>query len=329
MRLLVFEFISGGGLVNEALPDHLAREGLMMRTALLADLSALKNVELIVLNDARISEPQVQGKLLVIEQGINLRAYLTAIHDNYEAVWLIAPESSGILVDWQQFFMQQNKLLCLSGEKALLLCQHKLNTIQHLEKFGVSCVSSQKYDSFLPIESGEWVLKPMDSVACEQTYLLQTQQDWQDKLPKLAQQQDYLLQPYIKGQTLSLSGLFFQGECVLICCNQQHISLIDNQFQLNACTVNVKQEKRVDYQALCSQIAQAIPELWGYIGIDLIETEQGELLVLEINPRLTSSYAGIKAATGLNVAAHVLALLNEKTPVLQHTKSASIPVTIH
>jgi len=329
MRLLVFEFISGGGLANEALPDHLAREGLMMRTALLDDLSAVENLELIVLNDVRISEPEVQGIVLAIEPGINLNSYLTTIHDSYEAVWLIAPESSGILVEWQQFFMQQNKLICLSAEKALLLCQHKLNTIQHLEKFDVSCVSSQKYDSFLPMKSGEWVLKPMDSVGCEQTYLLQTQQDWLDKLPALTEQEDYLLQPYIKGQALSLSALFSQGECVLICCNQQHTSLIDNQFQLDACTVNVNREKRADYQALCSKIAQAIPELWGYIGIDLIETAQGELLVLEINPRLTTSYVGIKAATGLNVAAHVLALLNEKMPVLQHTKSTSVPVTIH
>jgi len=225
--------------------------------------------------------------------------------------------------------MQQNKQLCLSGEKALLLCQHKLHTIQHLEKFGVRCVSSQKYDSLLPKESGEWVLKPMDSIACEQTYLLKTRQDWLNKLPKLVPRQDYLLQPYIKGQVLSLSALFFQGECVLICCNQQHISLIDKQFQLDACTVNINQEKTADYQALCSKIALAIPDLWGYIGIDLIEPDQSKPLVLEINPRLTSSYVGIKAATGLNVAEYVLALLNKSTPVLQHTKSASIQVTIH
>jgi len=329
MRLLVFEFISGGGLVNEALPDNLAREGLMMRTALLDDLSAVSNLELIVLNDVRISEPQVKGSVLTIKPSVNLRSYLTAIQDSYEAVWLIAPESSGILVDWQRFFMQQNKQLFLSGEKALSLCQHKLHTIQHLEKFGISCVSSQKYDSCLPKESGEWVLKPMDSIACEQTYLLQTRQDWLNKLPKLISGQDYLLQPYIKGRVLSLSVLFFQGECVLICCNQQHMSLVDNQFQFDACTVNINQEKTADYQALCSQIALAIPDLWGYIGIDLIETEQGQLLVLEINPRLTSSYVGIKAATGLNVAEHVLALLDKNTPVLQHTKSASIQVTIH
>ena len=108
MRLLVFEFISGGGLANEALPDYLAREGLMMRTALLDDLSAVENLELIVLNDVRISEPQVKGSVLLIEPGINLLSYLTTIHDGFEAVWLIAPESSGILLEWQQFFMQQN-----------------------------------------------------------------------------------------------------------------------------------------------------------------------------------------------------------------------------
>ena len=33
-------------------------------------------------------------------------------------------------------------------------------------------------------------------------------------------------------------------------------------------------------------IAQAFSELWGYVGIDLIETTE-QLFVLEINPRLT------------------------------------------
>jgi len=330
MRLLVFEFITGGGLVNEPLPDSLAQEGNMMRAALLQDLESIKDVSLIVLNDLRISEPEINsGILLHIEPGINLQSYLSDIKESYDVVWLIAPETECILLNWNDFFIQQNKPMCLSASDALALCQNKLQTVEHLQRANISCVPSQSYDSFVARESGEWVLKPMDSVACEQVYLLRKKQDWIECLKQLSKVSTYLLQPYIDGRAMSLSALFYAGEATLICCNQQNLSLIQNQFQLTECIVNVQQDRRGEYQALCSEIAAAIPGLWGYIGIDFIETEMGEMFILEINPRLTTSYVGIRAATGLNVAEHVLGLLDEKTPNLYQIKSETINVKIH
>ncbi len=330
MRLLVFEFITGGGLVNDILPASLMQEGSMMRVALLQDLEEIQNLKLLVLNDGRVNPPQMaEGALLNIKQGTDLASYLHDINSDYDTVWLIAPETDGILVHWNQFFNQKNKQVCLSTNKALILCQNKLKTINRLQEAGISCVNSQKYQSFSALDAGAWVLKPMDSVGCEDVYLLQTEQQWFSVLQNLNKQQAYLVQPYIKGKVLSLSALFYQGESAFICCNQQHLTFDDNKFQLLGCTVNVKQEQRLDWQSLCSKIAQAIPGLWGYIGIDLIETEQGELLILEINPRLTTSYVGIKEATGINVAAQVLGLLNKKIPNVTATKSKTISVNIH
>jgi predicted ATP-grasp superfamily ATP-dependent carboligase len=50
-----------------------------------------------------------------------------------------------------------------------------------------------------------------------------------------------------------------------------------------------------------------MPELWGYAGVDLMQCEQGPR-VLEINPRLTTSYAGLRQSLGINPAALVLEL---------------------
>jgi predicted ATP-grasp superfamily ATP-dependent carboligase len=61
------------------------------------------------------------------------------------------------------------------------------------------------------------------------------------------------------------------------------------------------------YQKLASRIAVAFPDLFGYVGIDLIENNDA-CWVLEINPRLTTSFVGIEKALGLNVAELVLAL---------------------
>jgi predicted ATP-grasp superfamily ATP-dependent carboligase len=55
-----------------------------------------------------------------------------------------------------------------------------------------------------------------------------------------------------------------------------------------------------------------MPELWGYAGVDVMRCEQ-ELRVLEVNPRLTTSYAGLRRSLGINPAALVLDLWRSGT----------------
>jgi predicted ATP-grasp superfamily ATP-dependent carboligase len=59
---------------------------------------------------------------------------------------------------------------------------------------------------------------------------------------------------------------------------------------------------------LLDTVASAVPELWGYAGVDLLRTPTG-LRVMEINPRLTTSYAGLSRSLGVNVARMTLDLL--------------------
>jgi predicted ATP-grasp superfamily ATP-dependent carboligase len=78
------------------------------------------------------------------------------------------------------------------------------------------------------------------------------------------------------------------------------------------------------YRDLVDNIAHALPELWGYVGIDLIQTPEQQF-VLEINPRLTTSFVGINAALGINVAENILQLLKGK-PTLKAV--CNQPITI-
>ena len=50
-----------------------------------------------------------------------------------------------------------------------------------------------------------------------------------------------------------------------------------------------------------------VPGLRGFVGVDLILDEQAPgVSVVEINPRLTTSYVGLRAALGQNVMAALL-----------------------
>ena len=135
----------------------------------------------------------------------------------------------------------------------------------------------------------------------------------------------YIIQPHIQGKKTSLSCLFKEGVGWLLCVNLQQFEIINQQYQLSKIIVNHDSNLSV-YQVLVEKIARALPELWGYVGIDLIETQE-QVLVLEINPRLTTSFVGIDAALGLNVAENVLQLLRGK-PTLKALCNQPITLSV-
>jgi predicted ATP-grasp superfamily ATP-dependent carboligase len=135
----------------------------------------------------------------------------------------------------------------------------------------------------------------------------------------------YVIQPHIEGKKTSLSCLFKQGSGWLLCANLQQFDIINQQYHLSKIIVNHDPDSSV-YQDLVDNIAHAFPELWGYAGIDLIETPE-QRLVLEINPRLTTSFVGINSALGINVAENILQLL-EGEPTLKAVCNQPVAINV-
>ena len=53
--------------------------------------------------------------------------------------------------------------------------------------------------------------------------------------------------------------------------------------------------------ALARQVVGLIPGLRGYVGIDLVLTAE-ECAVVDVNPRITTSYVGLRRVLALNLA---------------------------
>ena len=303
-----------------------------MRNALLDDLCSIQDLEILLMQDIRLSQHDVEiniaREIIMISGQTDLQALLLTRQADYDAVWLIAPETDGILAFWCQYFSAQGKYLYTSGQAAVSQCQNKLATTRLLQSAGIACVPSHMYARSTDYREGSWVIKVNDSVGCDQVYLVQSEQDWRRVAATLSEDKTYIIQPYISGKSLSLSCLFYQGNAYYICCNQQHTYIDQQQFVLTACTVNIQSKHKPDYPKLCQKIAVALPQLFGYAGIDLIVSETGENLVLEINPRLTTSYAGIKEALGINIAELVLNLPDTQA-LLNTTRNQQVRVNIN
>jgi predicted ATP-grasp superfamily ATP-dependent carboligase len=221
-----------------------------------------------------------------------------------DAAWIIAPEFDGVLERFCRAVEDANKILLTSPAKAVALTANKFTTFQILHAAQIPTVPTEIFNpAFHYDPTKEWIIKPIDGVGAENTFLLTSQHDW-SALPSL--KKNYLIQPHLHGEKTSLSCLFKNGEARLLCVNLQVFEIENQQYVLKNIEVNFKQDDG-RYQKLASQIAQAFPDLFGYVGIDLIENKAA-CFVLEINPRLTTSFVGIEKALGLNVAELVLAL---------------------
>lgn len=312
MKILVFEYISGGGLAGQALPPSLAAEGGLMLQALLDELKCLSSLDLLVPLDQRctgVSTP-LNAEIVPIASNQDVMSLLPELIAHCDAVWPIAPETDGILAGIAELAVAQRKTLLLSQPDAVAVCGDKLATYRVLSSHGIPVVETRPIATLSDVGFSRSVIKPIDGVGCQGGIIVDNSQEFQQVASGLEFPGRHIVQPYCDGQAISLSCLFKQGNGWLICCNQQLIDIANNRFELRGCRVNAGNPRRDFYQELIQQIARAIPGLWGYLGIDIIETPDQGPLVLEINPRLTTSYVGIRQATGINVAEQVMHLLH-------------------
>jgi predicted ATP-grasp superfamily ATP-dependent carboligase len=279
MKILIFEYITASDETSESL----RHEGQMMLDALLANFEKIPNVEVIVATKK------------------NFKKQLETV----DAAWIIAPEFDGILQRYCEYVENAKKILLTSPSKAVALTANKLTTFQILTTAKIPTVPTKIFNPAKNYDkTKEWIIKPIDGAGAENTFLLTSKNDW-SALPYF--EKTMLIQPYIHGEKLSLSCIFKNGEARLLCVNLQVFEIENQQFKLQTINVNTKQDDG-RYQKMAFEIATAFPDLWGYVGVDLIENEDA-CWVLEINPRLTTSFVDIEKKLNVNVVKSVLALL--------------------
>lgn len=329
MKILVFEHICGGGLADQPLPASLAAEGNMMLQALIEDLKCLANIELLVPLDQRCPIPNglSESETLTITANQDVIRLLPTLLADCDAIWPIAPETDGLLAEIANITQTAQKILLLSKPEAVAICTDKLATFQALSAKHIAVADTVLLCDADSAYAGWRVIKPRDGVGCQGGFIVKNPAEFQRVLTNQTDNNQLIVQPYYTGTAVSLSCLLRDGQGWLLCHNQQEIEEVNGYFNLTACLVNQTSSYMAYYRDLVQQIATAIPGLWGYIGIDLIETTQQNPLVLEINPRLTTSYAGIREATGINIAEQVLASLNAE-PVIKPTKDIQVRVAI-
>ncbi len=296
------EFVTSGGLYREPLSPSLLREGELMRNAVLQDLSQIENLQVTVTSDVRVSLP-LNAECISIEPSQDVWAIWQSCMQDADVVWLIAPETDGVLERLTLMAESLAKPILGCSSSAIKVAANKWETYQLLKEFDIPTPITFKYANFPRRQFGPWVAKLIDGVACENSRYFDSEDAlilWmQDK------QDSHIIQEYQLGTAASFSMLCHSGKAVVVSCNQQKIDLQHGQFKYAGSLVNDMVEHLNAFQELATKIVTALPGLAGYVGVDLIVHHDGDAwryAVLEINPRLTTSYVGLHQACGLNPA---------------------------
>lgn len=311
MKIFVCEFVSGGGLYRETLPASLASEGDVMLNSLMADLLEIPDIELVTTRDVRMPPLQLPVAIKKIHAEVDVWDCWRQEIEQADAVWPVAPESGGMLERLSAMVHDSGKVLLGSDPATVAIASRKSVTSSVLLREGINAVPTWLPEHFRFGGDGAWVAKPDDGAGCEDTRRFDDTDAMRRWLEERGRMSTHVIQPCLAGTPASLSLLALNGESWLLSCNRQTVHLDRGIYSYRGSVVNGMQSYWDAFDRLGRRIVQAMPGLAGYLGVDVMVNDD-DITVLEINPRLTTSYAGVRQATGLNPARLVLDLIYNK-----------------
>ena len=306
------EFITGGGLCNEDLPQSLAKEGALMRDALLQDLSELP-YDIITTLDSRVKNDALQanihGACRLVLANDNVWQMWETLIKSCDAVWLIAPETDSVLQKLTQMAAQHGKLILGCGLASIEVASKKMATYLALEAAGIVSVPTYTLENW-PKSHWIWLAKPNDGAGCSDIACFNNPDDLQDWIEDNHKQLTHVIQAFQPGDAASISCIMKNGKAYLLSCNSQHIEINNQLLSYTGGVVNGMRDYWPQFEFIANKIAQSLPDLAGFVGIDVI-VDDDEIVVVEINPRLTTSYVGLRESIGANPAELVINTLTQ------------------
>ena len=311
LRLWVGEYLSGVGRDAGAVPQALLGAGMRMRDALLADLSRWQATApptglalCYPLGPGVAAAPGERARARGPHEGEPAFDFLLREGAAHDLVWLVAPESGGLLERLARAVGARRWIGCTP--EAIALAGSKRATLARLAAQGV-CTP-------LAFEghASAWVVKPDDGAGSTDSQRhAQRERAEADRAARAARGEPATLEPWVEGEALSLSLLCRDGAALeLLAINRQHIE-IDAAGRLHDAGVSIArialQDPRAEaLRALAGAVARALPGLRGYVGVDLVWHRERGPVAIEVNPRVTCAYVGLSAALGRNLAAEIV-----------------------
>lgn len=305
--MLIVEFTTAGGIV-EGLDRSadISIEGLAMVKALVDDAIA-GGFDIHILLHESIDPAIVLGGISVTVYTITnedtLKTKLEEIAPKLDFCFLIAPEFGNVLYDFTCFLESLDCHVLSQPSNAIIDASDKKGSLDLLASANIRVPRSQAVGDFLQDMAFPFpvVVKPMHGAGCIGVFIARNYADIKAAMAINASLQlpvdELLVQEFIAGEQLSASAIATKDSCYLLGINEQSVILQPPKNMPSKYTGSVVGQIHPELWETCTSIARVIANsfsLDGYFGYDFILDEQGDVVVVEVNARLTTSFVGLK-----------------------------------
>jgi predicted ATP-grasp superfamily ATP-dependent carboligase len=297
MRVFVYEYFTALGIGREphSREHGIYCEGLAMRNAVAEDFARIPGVEVLP------TPEHVPGKA---------QDTFSQLADDADVCLAIAPECDGILLKLRQ---QATSLRCRflgSSVEAIALTSNKLALAEHWRSCGIRTPATSDRQP-TACEAFPLIWKPRDGAGSTDTFLLTSALDVTCARSLLAQEPEsrpMILQEFVPGQAASVAFLCGPAGHIPLLPALQALST-DGRFKYLGGELPIPTSLATRAIQLGQQAVGCVLGLLGYVGVDLVlgAAEDGSQdAAIEINPRLTTSYVGLRRLANFNLASAML-----------------------
>lgn len=332
-KIFIFEYVSGGGFNKVNIPISLFSEGFGMLRSVIMDFKSL-GMEICTLLDYRISylsKILQTDSLSVINEKDSCLKNFNDLVKVCKYVFIIAPESADILYKLSKIVINHNKILLSINLEGIKIGTSKLATYN---LFRINKINTPRTYQ-IPLKRKELniefiiekfkklnnpiVIKPIDGVGAESIYYFDTKNQiknfFQEFKHKLDPNRYYVIQEFIEGKDLSVSLINVSHSLnpqiknpAVLSINSQNVNIKSPDYNSEYFGGYTPIENHLEINNNLYKILKTIDfsEFYGYFGIDFILTNDSKIYFIEINPRLTTSYIGLRNAINQNPAKLIL-----------------------
>lgn len=321
LRVLIYEHLCGGGCAGQELQPDVLCEGYAMLKALISDFKLL-GCSVITFIDSRIMRfnPPLQADEIfpISSQGNLYRVFKKACLDT-DAVHIMAPESEGVLRKLVERVEEFGGVPLNCKPEAIGACSNKMNVYERLKRLGIHVpetipvnvqedanrVRSLARELGFPV-----VFKPVNGVGSSGLSIVEDEGQVSmavHKIREVSSDEFFLLQEYVRGLPASVS-LISNGEKALpLTLNAQLMKLASPSLssRYEGGIVPLAHQQREEAFQAAQATMNCFNGVRGYVGVDMILTASGPVVV-EVNPRLTTSYVGLRKVLNLNPAGAIM-----------------------
>jgi tyramine---L-glutamate ligase len=304
MRIFVYEFSSSADPQQYPMAHLLRAEGAAMFSAVVEDFGQLPEVEILTLYSEREVDEKKGFQILARAADFSL---------------VIAPESQNILFERCLWVEQAGGRLLGSSSASVELAGDKLRLADYLRERNITVPSTRLMPPNEELEELHFpiVLKPRRGAGSQECHLLINSAELRKQLARSRTTsgiKEFVLQPYVSGQPASVGFLVGTHECFALLPATQELSA-DGRFQYLGGKIPLEKDLGNRAITLARRAIQHVPGILGYASVDLVlgePSDGSQDYVIEINPRLTTSYIGLRALAEGNLAEAILSAANGK-----------------